>query len=332
MNSNRISPDFERTLLELRSTIHRSLMEHTNASYPASLYQPIKYFLEIGGKRLRPSLTLLACRAVGGRIEDALSSAVAIELLHNFTLVHDDIMDQDDLRRGHPTVHKRWNEAVAILSGDGLIGLAYRALLNSPADTIHRVMRIFTEGVIKVCEGQAIDKDFEERPEVSLDQYFDMIEKKTGALISIATEIGGIIAKAEEKYIEALREYGALIGRAFQIQDDILDITSTEQVLGKNLGSDLSQGKKTFAIVTLKQTAPEPDWRYVQKVLKNREVDEPTLIKVREILRCNQVLERAETQVAADIEEARECLRKIDGGSWGKELIEFSKLILNRKH
>ena len=281
---------------------------------------------------MRPCLTLLACKAAGGTIETALPSACAIELLHNFTLVHDDIMDQDDLRRGKQTIHKRWNEAAAILSGDGLIGLAYRALLESPAATIHRVMRIFTEGVIIVCEGQAIDKDFEDREDVSLEEYFDMIEKKTGALITISTEIGGIVAQAEENYINALREYGAFIGRAFQIQDDILDIISTEQVLGKDLGSDLAQGKKTYPIVCLKHCAPEKDWQYVQEVLRRRYIEGGTLEKVRDILERNGVLAMAQNQVQSDMERACECLQAVNNGNWSKDLIELSTLILNRKH
>ena len=324
--------EFEAILKRLKAEIDEFLLASADGSYPANLYQPIKYFLELGGKRLRPLLTLLSCRGVKGDYKKAIPAASAIELLHNFTLVHDDIMDQDSLRRGKPTVHAKWNEAVAILAGDGLIGLAYRTLLKTPTETIQRVFHIFTEGVIKVCEGQAIDKDFEDREEVSLDEYFDMIEKKTGELIAVSTEIGGIIGGADEKYINALKGFGASIGRAFQIQDDMLDITSSESVLGKDLGSDLAQGKKTYPIIRLKQNAPQDKWGFVQNILRSQRVNANTLNEVRKIMKEYDVLSDAEDQIINDIERARGYLLQLSGGDWAGDLLEFSLLILNRKN
>lgn len=329
---NAASVEFQGRLDALRQDIDSFLMESANASYPANLYQPMKYFLEFGGKRLRPLLTLLACKAVSGSYKQALPAASAIELLHNFTLVHDDIMDQDSMRRGQETVHTRWNEAVAILTGDGLIGLAYRSLLKTPPETLIRVMQIFTEGVIKVCEGQAIDKDFEDRDEVSLEEYFAMIQKKTGELIAICTEIGGIIGNGSEEEIKALRGFGEAIGRAFQIQDDLLDITSSEAVLGKDLGSDLAQGKKTYAIVKLRQSASSDDWDFVQSVFRTRRVDKETLERVKSILDENQIIADARAQIKADVERAQHHLLKIENQAWSGELLDFSQMILNRKH
>jgi len=332
INPSSSAVEFKKTLIQYKSEIDKFLMASANSSYPANLYQPIKYFLELGGKRLRPLLTLLSCRAVNGNYKKAIPAASAIELLHNFTLVHDDIMDQDSLRRGKSTIHTKWNEAVAILAGDGLIGLAYRALLNTPSETLHRVFHIFTEGVIKVCEGQAIDKDFEDRDEVSIEEYFDMIEKKTGELIAVSTEIGGIIGGGSEKYIEALKKFGASIGRAFQIQDDMLDLTSSESVLGKDLGSDLAQGKKTYPIVRLKQSAPQDKWDFVQKVLRSRRVDIMTLNEVRKIMREYSVISDADNQIKCDIELARNYLLELSNGEWAEDLLEFSMLIMNRKN
>ena len=325
------SEGFTETLNSLRVEIDKFLMESANASYPANLYQPMKYFLELGGKRLRPLLTLLSCRAVGGDYMQAVPAASAIELLHNFTLVHDDIMDQDSLRRGKSTVHTKWSEAVAILTGDGLIGLAYRALLKTPAKTLHRVFHIFTEGVIKVCEGQAIDKDFEDREEVSLREYFDMIQKKTGELISVSTEIGGIIGAGSEEQITALRGFGVSIGRAFQIQDDMLDITSSESVLGKDLGSDLAQGKKTYPIVLLKQKAPVDKWKFVQNILRSQKVDSSTLEKMKGIMEEYGIINLANEQICKDINRARQYLLDLNNGVWAQDLLDFSMLILNRK-
>ncbi len=324
--------EFETSLKSIRSEIEDYLSDCSDASYPANLYEPIKYFLELGGKRIRPLLTLLACKAVGGRYREALPAAAAIELLHNFTLVHDDIMDQDNLRRGKNTVHTRWSEAVAILTGDGLIGLAYRALLKTPVDTLSEVLKIFTEGVIKVCEGQAIDKDFEDRERVSLEDYFDMIQKKTGELITICTEIGGIIGGGSRDKIQALTGFGSSMGRAFQIQDDMLDITSSESVLGKDLGSDLAQGKKTYAIVKLKEKSAPEDWDFIQGVFKSRRVKIDTLDKIRSILGKYGIIQDAEAQIRADIERARNFLFAVEGGEWAADLLDFSSIILTRKH
>jgi geranylgeranyl pyrophosphate synthase len=321
---------FRHTISKLRGAIDGFLLDSVCGFYPANLYEPIEYFLKLGGKRLRPLLTLLSAQAVGGSFRKAIPAAAAIELLHNFTLVHDDIMDQDSLRRGKATIHTKWNEAVAILAGDGLIGLAYRALLKTPRHKQHRVFEIFTNGVIKVCEGQAIDKEFEDREEVSLEEYFDMIQKKTGELIAISTEIGGIIGGGSEEQISALKGFGSAIGRAFQIQDDILDIVSSESVLGKDLGSDLAQGKKTFAIVTLKKNAPQDKWEIVRNILHRSHIDHNTLDIVKKILEEYKVLKDAERQIGEDIKRARNCIMSIDNGSWGKELLEFSLLILNR--
>ena len=320
------------SMRNLRGEIDNYLMQSAGASYPASLYEPIKYFLEFGGKRLRPLLTLLSCKAVGADYRDAIPAASAIELLHNFTLVHDDIMDQDSLRRGHQTIHTKWSESVAILTGDGLIGLAYRALLNSPQESLNEVMRIFTEGVIRVCEGQAIDKDFEEFDSVTIEQYFDMIQKKTGELIAVSTEIGGIIGQAEQEYVKALRGFGEVIGRAFQIQDDLLDITSSELVLGKDLGSDIAQGKKTYAVIMLQEKATESEWSFIQQILKNRRIDAQTLKEVKSIMDRRGIFRETQVQIEKDVKNAQQCLIEVSNGDWAKDLIDFSLMVLNRRY
>ncbi len=327
-----LTSEFKNNLLDLRRQIDEYLLKSAGASYPASLYQPINYFLEFGGKRLRPLLTLLACKAVGSDYRQALPAACAIELLHNFTLVHDDIMDQDTLRRGHPTVHTKWSESVAILTGDGLIGLAYRALMNTPPETLQQVTKIFTEGVIRVCEGQAIDKDFEERQQVGVEEYFDMIQKKTGELIAVSTEIGGIVGHGASPQIKALREFGEAIGRAFQIQDDMLDIVSSEDVLGKDLGSDLAQGKKTFIIIKLKELSSPEEWEYIQNILRRRRIDHSTLEKIKTIMNNNKVIDAAVEQIHSDIHRAQNSLSSAFSPAGAEELTQFSLMILHRKY
>lgn len=216
---------------------------------PATLYEPMAYLLRAGGKRIRPLLLALSCRSVGGHLEDCLDAAVAIELLHTFTLVHDDIMDHDHLRRGLPTVHKKWDEATAILAGDGLVTAAYAGLLRTRHPELHRVLDKFTEGLMVLCEGQALDKAFESREDVAIGEYFDMIGKKTAKLIEMSCEVGGILGNGTEGETAALKRFGFSLGIAFQVQDDLLDVISKEETLGKPVASDISERKKTYLTI-----------------------------------------------------------------------------------
>lgn len=195
-------------------------------------------------------LTLFSCQAIGGDTDDALPAATAIELFHDFTLIHDDIMDQDELRRGLTTLHVKYDEGTAILVGDLLIGLAYQQLMKSTSPQIDKIINIFTEALVKVCEGQALDKEFETRTDVSVDEYLDMISKKTGWLIKVACSIGGLSGNAAPEQVELLTSFGDNLGLGFQIQDDLLDFIADESKLGKKVGSDFRMDKKTH--VTLK--------------------------------------------------------------------------------
>ena len=188
-----------------KDIVDRQLRLSIKKNEPRSLYQPVQYVLSGGGKRIRPLLVLLACEAVGGSTRQAQHAAVAIEILHNFTLVHDDIMDNAPSRRGRPTVHTKWDTSIAILVGDELVALAYRELLKTQSPYIARVADIFTEGVVEVCEGQAYDKEFEARKHVSLEEYLLMIGKKTGKMVSVASEIGAVIGGGSAAEIRALK-------------------------------------------------------------------------------------------------------------------------------
>ena len=184
---------FELLSWSWRKEVDKRLAACLDARKPQTLYKPIDYVLQGNGKRIRPILLLLSCQAAGGKTDDAWDAAVAIELLHNFTLVHDDIMDMDDTRRGRPTVHREWNSDVAILAGDGLYALAYQFLLRTRSKSIVEVVKVFTEGVLAICEGQALDMEFESRSQVSLAEYLEMIRKKTATLLRVSAEIGGMI-------------------------------------------------------------------------------------------------------------------------------------------
>ncbi|MBU3699224.1 MAG: polyprenyl synthetase family protein [Candidatus Kapabacteria bacterium] len=217
---------------------------------PHCLYDPVHYLFEAGGKRVRPVLTLLACEAVGGAAEHALPASVAIELLHTFTLVHDDIMDSSAKRRGRDTVHRKWNTNTAILSGDVMMGMAMRLLLRSAAHAPRPldVVDAFSTGLIDVCDGQALDMEFMLRSDVRADEYFMMIERKTARLLETSVAIGASIGGADQHQRESLQRFAREIGLAFQMQDDILDVIGAEK-FGKARGGDIIEGKRTWLML-----------------------------------------------------------------------------------
>ncbi len=218
-----------------------------------NFYDPIYYVLGLGGKKFRPLLLLLSCGICGGKIKNALPAAAAVELLHDFSLVHDDIMDNDPTRRGKPTVHLKWDLNTAILAGDGLLGFAFQKLLQTESKNIAELARRFTKAMIIICEGQGLDKLFEQKEKISEQQYLDMIDRKTAALIRLSCEMGALIADADKDKIAALSHFGQSLGMGFQIQDDVLDILADENVLGKKVGSDFELDKQTILTIKLKK-------------------------------------------------------------------------------
>ncbi len=240
---------------------------------PASLYDPCKYIITSGGKRLRPYMVLLSSKAAGGNFEDAYNAAVAVELLHNFTLVHDDIMDKADKRRGRETVHIKFGLNPAILAGDNLVAVAYRNLLKDCRINTAEIMDSFTTGLIEVCEGQSYDTDFETQENVTIDQYKLMIQKKTAAMVEMCCAVGGYLANADEKIIKALKTFGLNLGMAFQIQDDLLDILADEAKFGKVVGGDLVEGKKTYIFLKALEFAEGDDKKLLLEVVKNKGID-----------------------------------------------------------
>ena len=213
---------------------------------PYGLYEPIEYTLAAGGKRVRPQLAMIACQMFGGKEEEVLPAALALEVFHNFTLLHDDVMDKADVRRGRPTVHIKWNENTAILSGDQMLIEAYKLLAGVPADKLPRVLQLFNKMATEICEGQQYDVDFESQEHVTIEEYLKMIRLKTSVLLANALQTGAYIAGADEQAQEALYEFGINIGLAFQIQDDILDVWGDPKTFGKAVGGDISCNKKTF--------------------------------------------------------------------------------------
>ena len=227
----------------------RSLPLSVDAAIP-SLYEPIVYTLDGGGKRLRPVLTLMAAEALGADSASALNAALGIEVFHNFTLLHDDVMDRSDLRRGRPTVHARWDQNTAILSGDAMLTLATQLVAQVPDTALRPVLQAFNQGAMDVYEGQALDMDFERRDTVTIPEYIRMITLKTGALLATALKVGAIIGGADTERLEALYDFGTDLGIAFQIHDDYLDMYGNEERLGKPVGGDVQNNKQTYLLLT----------------------------------------------------------------------------------
>ena len=249
---------FSKKIIQHIQKVDKEIKKNLLAREPVSLYKPMHYLLEAGGKRIRPVLLMLSCGAVDGKTEDCIKAAAAVELLHTFTLVHDDIMDNDDLRRGMKTVHREWDNATAILAGDGLVTVAYQTLLQTKSNRLKEILECFTDGLLVLCEGQALDKDFEEMDGVTLQQYEDMIGRKTAKLIEVSCLIGGMIGNADIREMEKLQKFSFSLGKAFQIQDDLLDLVSHKDIAGKPMGSDIVAHKKTYlTIYFFKHSAPE---------------------------------------------------------------------------
>ncbi len=231
---------------------------------PASLYEPANYIMQLGGKRLRPLMVLMACEAFSGSYEKALPGAMAIEVLHNFTLMHDDIMDAAPLRRGKPTVHKKWDQTTAILSGDMMMFQSIMMLEKIPEHIFSDALKIFNKTAIEICEGQQLDMIFEKKTEVQIHEYLNMIALKTSVLLGCSFYLGAIIGGASKEDANALYDFGKNIGIAFQLHDDILDAFSDDEAFGKQIGGDIIANKKTYLLITALQNADEQQKRTLE--------------------------------------------------------------------
>lgn len=274
-----VNDEVGKILGQYSKDIHKEIGDTLSSIGPNDLREASIYLTKAGGKMLRPALTVLVCEAVGGTFSSCIKAAAAIELIHTFSLIHDDIMDKDDMRRGKPSVHKVWGEPVAILAGDTLFSKAYELVINSkneidssnPEECLNRVNRTLStvaDACVKICEGQAQDMGFEGNFDVSEEEYMEMIFKKTGALIAAATESGAIMGGADDKIVSSMYDYGKLIGLAFQIQDDYLDLVSDEDSLGKPVGSDIAEGKMTIIVVNALANANDADKERLLEILK----------------------------------------------------------------
>lgn len=280
-----------------RKKVEKILVEAFKNRKPDSLYKPVKYILSTGGKRLRPLLVIFSTKAVGGNFSVVYNASVAVELLHNFTLVHDDIMDNADKRRGMLTLHKKYDDSTAILAGDGLLSVAYEYLLKDCNGKTKEVISAFTKGLIEVCEGQSLDKDFETTDNVTIDKYKLMIMKKTAAMFEMCCTVGALLGGGSPKEIKAVSLFGKNIGIAFQIQDDLLDISGDEKKFGKKVGGDLIEGKKTFLFIKALSKAKGNDKKKLIKVIKNNGIKPQKVNMYKHLYEKLGVIENAKAEI-----------------------------------
>jgi geranylgeranyl diphosphate synthase type II len=238
------------TIEECQNSINKRLASLDLPVNPANLYDPVRYMMDLGGKRIRPSLVLMGCNIFVDAIEEAVSPAIAIEMFHNFTLMHDDIMDHSDMRRNKPTVHKKWDANIGILSGDAMLIKAYEFLNQSRADRLNEIVHVFNTTALEVCEGQQYDMDFESSSGITIPEYLRMVELKTAVLLAASLKIGALIAGAPAADADRLYEFGKNLGIAFQLQDDLLDVYGSTERFGKQTGNDIAANKKTFLLLT----------------------------------------------------------------------------------
>jgi geranylgeranyl diphosphate synthase type II len=299
---------------------------------PATLYDPIRYTIALGGKRIRPKLVCLACALNGGNAEDAVDAAVAVELLHNFTLIHDDIMDNADTRRGQPTVYKKWSSSIAILSGDALFTVSI-ATLNAYAahPSFARMNSVFLDGILKVCEGQAYDMEFESRTDVTLDEYLTMIELKTSVLLQKGMELGAMVSRASDDDIRITGDVGLKAGLAFQIQDDLMDAIADPKKFGKKVCGDIREGKKTFLTLALLERCASDEVDYVMGILQQKSADDGDVKRMLELYAQYGIFELANGEIRRLYDEAMDLLAHFPETSARHEIIALLNQLMHRE-
>lgn len=320
------------TLPEAQKLVEKHLQNLTIPDTPPELYEPVRYILSLGGKRIRPALVILACDMFAGAVEPALLPAMAIEIFHNFTLLHDDIMDRSPMRRGHPTVHVKYNENVAILSGDVMSILASRLMNKAPGVVLSVVHEVFTKTAMEVCEGQQMDMNFEELLTVSEEEYLTMIELKTAVLIAASLKIGAILGGASQRDSEDLYKFGKNLGLAFQLQDDLLDTYGDQELTGKILGTDIVDNKKTFLMIQALETASELQREELTGWLTRKEFDPAQkIMAVTSIYDSLSIKEVTEARILDYYQKALANLDDLNRPEEKKsELYSFASFLMNR--
>ena len=300
---------------------------------PENLYAPIDYILQLGGKRIRPILTLIASDIFSGDHKKALPAALAVETFHNFTLVHDDIMDDAPLRRGKETVHEKWDINTGILSGDAMLILAYQYFENYSPSIFLKLAKLFSKTALEVCDGQQLDVDFETRNDVTIEEYIKMITLKTSVLVAAALKMGAIIAETNEEQANHLYDFGLNLGIAFQLQDDYLDTFGNPETFGKQIGGDIIENKKTFLYLKALEVANNEDKKKLTFFYKNKLKENTSKIsEITEIFKQNNIPKLIQERIEYYTNKSFESLDSLIISQQNKEdLIVFGNNLMNRK-
>ncbi len=322
-----------RNIQELQQYFLQELEARSFGTHPKDLYDSFHYILSLGGKRLRPVLTLLACESFGTEAEKALDPAMGIELFHNFSLIHDDIMDEAPIRRGKPTVHEKWNLNVGILSGDVMLVEAYKCVANVEDDILRQVHSIFSKAAVEVCEGQQNDMDFEVRMDVTEDEYIRMIQYKTSVLLGAALQIGALIGGADEVGAKSAYNFGLNLGTAFQIKDDILDAFGDPEKFGKKVGGDIIANKKTILLLHALSHAKGEDYDELSDWLNKDAVPAEKVEAVKSLYERVGSVRYAEQRMEAYYRMALSALNECAAhGAQVDELRSFAEYLYHRDH
>ena len=323
-----------RQLEDLQSMIARAVSELKYPAYPAELYEPITYILALGGKRMRPALLLMACDLFGGDVNAAMPPALAIEVFHNFTLMHDDIMDNAPIRRGKVTVHVKWDQNVAILSGDVMLIEGYKLMMQVRNDILRQVLDIFNATAVGVCEGQQLDMTFETIDNITIAEYINMIRLKTAVVLGGALKIGALVGEADQKDADLLCEFGEQLGIAFQLQDDILDVYGNPDKFGKQVGGDIISNKKTYLLIKALELVKDEQATELATWLAAKGFDNTQKVTaVTDLYNQVNVRQYAEDEMQAYAEKAFEALEKINLPEENKQYLrDFADGLLVREY
>jgi len=316
---------FNELITFIRKEVNRDLKRLPIPKRPVYLYEPIRFALSGNGKRFRPILVHLAGRANNADPDSLMKIALAVELLHNFTLVHDDIMDNDNMRHGQAAIHSKWDESTAILAGDGINAIA-QILLSGIPDRSNAICRFFNQATLEVCEGQALDKEFENDLSITEDQYLEMIEKKTGSLLGACAALSATLVGADQEVINYFDQFGRALGNGFQIHDDLLEIYGNPNEMGKSLGSDIAEGKQTMMVIKARNLFGK-EWGEI--------IGDPDRIdfmdKIRSFFTENGIENETKDLAQTYFDLARNCLEKIEGINCS-ELCDFVNLVETRSY
>jgi len=316
---------FNELITFIRKEVNRDLKRLPIPKRPVYLYEPIRFALSGNGKRFRPILVHLAGRANNADPDSLMKIALAVELLHNFTLVHDDIMDNDDMRHGQAAIHSKWDESTAILAGDGINAIA-QILLSGIPDRSNAICRFFNQATLEVCEGQALDKEFENDLSITEDQYLEMIEKKTGSLLGACAALSATLVGADQEVINEFDQFGRALGNGFQIHDDLLEIYGNPNEMGKSLGSDIAEGKQTMMVIKARNLFGK-EWGEI--IYDPDRID--FMDKIRSFFTENGIENETKGLAQTYFDLARNSLEKIEGINCS-ELFDFVNLVETRSY